>query len=328
MSNDEGSSQNGGGSGWSTSIVLKGIYVRYTKNQSRKPPSPEASSNSSGSDYSDSETLDLAELDSLAYLEMNSDHSDNDNEVDWDEVANEEFQDRCLGDDHWVPTRQAYTAKWVAEKRKPGGCPAEYIKGPDSASKSLHTQQRYAKYNRAQTKLDSFFSAPSSSALSAPSSPVLHEEELNISEDEAPPSTETAGSTPFSTAPPSHAPSPPQIIPQICSASVLSDPTDGQLEASLLLIQVDNSDEKLEEDDSNDWDAVVDDIVGSEEISSTAPAGSPLFSNPAPGVIICSWHALRKKIKGGPKKGNLLLSQHNQLLIIRNFATLCIKGLK
>jgi hypothetical protein len=104
------------------------------KNQSRKPPSPEASSNSSGGDYSDSETLDLAELDSLAYLEVDSDHSDNDNEVDWDEVANEEFQDRLFGllaqieedqrdagDDDWVPTRQAYTAKRVVEKRKPGG---------------------------------------------------------------------------------------------------------------------------------------------------------------------------------------------------------------
>jgi hypothetical protein len=49
-------------------------------------------------------------------------------------VANEEFQD-CLfgllaqieedqwdaGDDDWVPTRQACTAKRVADKYKPGG---------------------------------------------------------------------------------------------------------------------------------------------------------------------------------------------------------------
>jgi hypothetical protein len=104
------------------------------KNQSRKSPSLEASSNASGGDYSDSETLDLAELDTLAYLEVDSDHSDNDNEVDWDEVANEEFQDHLFGllaqieedqqdagDDDWVPTRQAYTAKWVAEERKAGG---------------------------------------------------------------------------------------------------------------------------------------------------------------------------------------------------------------
>jgi hypothetical protein len=67
------------------------------------------------------------------------------------------------------------------------GYPAEYIKGADTARKSLRTRQRYAKYNRAQTKLDSFFSAPSS--------PVLHEEELDISDDEALPPTETAGST-------------------------------------------------------------------------------------------------------------------------------------
>jgi hypothetical protein len=28
---------------------------------------------------------------------VDSDHSDNDNEVDWDEVANEEFQDCLFG---------------------------------------------------------------------------------------------------------------------------------------------------------------------------------------------------------------------------------------
>lgn len=108
------------------------------KNQSRQQPrqqsSPEASDNSSEDDYSDSEALDLAELDSLAYLEVDSDHSDNDNEDDWDEVAQAEFQDRLFnllaqieedqrdaGDNDWIPTNQAYEAKRTAEKRKPGG---------------------------------------------------------------------------------------------------------------------------------------------------------------------------------------------------------------
>jgi hypothetical protein len=91
---------------------------------------------------------------------------------------------------------------------------------------------------------------------------------------------------------------------------------------------VDNSDEEFEDDDPNDWDAVVDDIIDGEESSPTAPTGPPLLSDPAPGVIIRSWHALREKIKGDLKKRNLPLSQHNQLLIIRNFATLRIKGLK
>jgi hypothetical protein len=104
------------------------------RNQSRPQSAPEASNNSSDGDYSDSEVLDLAELDSLAYLEVDSDHSDNDNEADWDEVAQAQFQDRLFGllaqieedqrdagDDDWVPTSQRYEDKRGAERRKPGG---------------------------------------------------------------------------------------------------------------------------------------------------------------------------------------------------------------
>jgi hypothetical protein len=53
----------------------------------------------------------------LAYLEVDSDHSDNNNEADWDEVADEEFQEhlfqlvaqieedrRNAGDTDWVPS--------------------------------------------------------------------------------------------------------------------------------------------------------------------------------------------------------------------------------
>jgi hypothetical protein len=66
------------------------------KNQSRQQSVSEASDNSSDGDYSDSETLDLAELDSVAYLEADSDHDDDDNEADWDEVAQEDFQERLF----------------------------------------------------------------------------------------------------------------------------------------------------------------------------------------------------------------------------------------
>lgn len=104
--------------------------------QSRQPSLSDISGNSSDSDgdYSDSEGLDLTELDSLAFLEVDSDHEDSDNEADWDEVAKEEFQDRLFqllaqieedrrdaGDSDWIPSRQASEAKRAAEKRKPGG---------------------------------------------------------------------------------------------------------------------------------------------------------------------------------------------------------------
>jgi hypothetical protein len=103
--------------------------------QSRQPSLSDISGNSdSNGDYSDSEGLDLTELDSLAFLEVDSDHEDSDNEADWDEVAKEEFQVRLFrflaqieedqqdaGDSDWIPSRQASEAKRAAEKRKPGG---------------------------------------------------------------------------------------------------------------------------------------------------------------------------------------------------------------
>ena len=65
------------------------------KNQSSRPassPEPPASPGSaeSADDFSDSEALDIAELDSLTYLEVDSDYDD-DNQADLEEVATSEF---------------------------------------------------------------------------------------------------------------------------------------------------------------------------------------------------------------------------------------------
>ncbi|KAJ7502214.1 hypothetical protein B0H11DRAFT_2223687 [Mycena galericulata] len=75
-------------------------------------------------DSGDSEAMNLLEMDSLMYLEVDSDQDDDDTEADWDEVADEDFQERLLemivkmeedrrdaGDDDWIPTRQAAEAK-------------------------------------------------------------------------------------------------------------------------------------------------------------------------------------------------------------------------
>jgi hypothetical protein len=89
----------------------------------------------------------------------------------------------------------------------------------------------------------------------------------------------------------------------------------------------------MEEDDPNSWDVIIDDMVGGEEHSSSpiAPGSSPI-AQPSQSsektVKLQSWHALREKVKTHLSKRNLPLTQHNQLLIIRNFATLLIKGLK
>ncbi|KAJ7937738.1 hypothetical protein B0H13DRAFT_1852372 [Mycena leptocephala] len=108
----------------------------WLKNQSRQQSLSNTSDNSSSGDYSDSSGLDLTELDCLAYLEVDSDHSDNDNEADWDEVAQEEFQDRLFqliaqiedrrdaGDADWVPSRTAYEAERAAKRHS---WPTEYM---------------------------------------------------------------------------------------------------------------------------------------------------------------------------------------------------------
>ncbi|KAJ7936448.1 hypothetical protein B0H13DRAFT_1853512 [Mycena leptocephala] len=111
--------------------------------------------------------------------------------------------------------------------------------------------------------------------------------------------------------------------------------------ASPPLIVVDNSDEEMEEDDPNNWDVIIDDMVGGEDRSSSSPtassspptaSGSSHMAQPDHSgektVKLQSWHALREKVKTDLKKKNLPLTQYNQLLIIRNFATLLIKGLK
>ncbi|KAJ6475499.1 hypothetical protein C8R45DRAFT_1102777 [Mycena sanguinolenta] len=310
--------------------------LRNQPKQQSLPKQPDSlgntSGNSSDGDYCDLDGLDLTELDCLAFLEVDSDHDDDDNEADWEEIAKTEFQEslfellakieedtRDAGDTDWIPSAEAYEAKRAAERRKPGGRPKEYIKGPDTAYKSLRTQQRYAQENKTQSNLNKFLGLSAQSSSNA----QKEEEEQQNSEDEAPPAP--PADTPLSTAPPSRAPSPPpQTIPRTRSASVLSESDD---ELSPPLIIVDNSDEEMEEDDPNDWDVVVDDIVDPDGEGSSSPPNLPAGPS-APGINIRSWHALRDKIKVELQKKNLPITKYNQLLILRNFATLRIKGFK
>ncbi|KAJ7495718.1 hypothetical protein B0H11DRAFT_2227238 [Mycena galericulata] len=234
-------------------------------------PSPAESSDDFGDfgDSGDSEDMNLLEMDSLMYLEVDSDHDDNDNEADWDEVADEEFQERLLemivkmeedrrdaGDDDWIPTRQAAEAK----RRKHEGRPTEYMKGPDTASKSKRTQQRYAKSNRGQKTLDSFFLQPGTSQ------PVDAESE----EMESPPPT--------------------QVIPHTRSASVPSAPSDDHSESPPLIV-VDNSDEE-EDDDPNEWDTVLDDMVDAQVPGAAPTTTDSGSSSPPQGTLYSSTSTL------------------------------------
>ncbi|KAJ7436542.1 hypothetical protein FB451DRAFT_1193838 [Mycena latifolia] len=97
-------------------------------------PSRSPSPAESLSDYGDMEIPDIAELDSIAYLEVDTDHDDNYNEEDQEEIATENFN-KCLldmisrieedrqdaGDNDWLPTRERYEAQRKIARQKPGG---------------------------------------------------------------------------------------------------------------------------------------------------------------------------------------------------------------
>ncbi|KAJ6453137.1 hypothetical protein C8R45DRAFT_1112647 [Mycena sanguinolenta] len=120
------------------------------KNQSRQASSPESPARSpspaeSLGDYFDTQIPDTVELDSITYLEVDTDHDDSDNEADWDEIAENEFNNRLLEmvaqieddrldaeDDDWMPTKEVYEAKRAADRRVPGG-ELNYIHVPKSA---------------------------------------------------------------------------------------------------------------------------------------------------------------------------------------------------
>jgi hypothetical protein len=183
-------------------------------------------------------------------------------------------------------------------------CPARpkaYVKGPDVGSKSARTQRRYKKQIRTQTKLDNWVvvHAPSESNPSkrpTDQPPVISDSPINMAVD-------------FEDG-------------VELSESGLSSVVDVELEercddgANIPgLSQADDSDEKQEEGgEDSEWE-----IEAEVCESITASDAKP---------DIRTWDILRDEIKKDlRRKGNTLpLSNTNQLLILRNFATLRLKG--
>ncbi|KAJ7480947.1 hypothetical protein FB451DRAFT_1171521 [Mycena latifolia] len=114
---------------------ITGLRNQSSRAESSPASSPEPpASPESVDDFGDSDTLDVGELNSLMYLEVDSDHDDDDNEADWEEVATEKFQKHLLAliakieedrrdaeDEDWIPSRKAIEIQRAAERRKPGG---------------------------------------------------------------------------------------------------------------------------------------------------------------------------------------------------------------
>ena len=180
--------------------------------------------------------------------------------------------------------------------------PEKYQKGPDVMSKLKRTQQRYRKANRDQTKLDAFGFGKQSKRLNVEG--PLSDGQTQLAEygSEAMDNTNE------------------EVLVPIRQESVPVDlrmSSDGsETENQQLLASSDDighpSSDKLDEEQElreDQWEAELDDCV-------------------LHGGEIRSWEDLRAQIKADLKKKSktLPLSRVNQLFIIRNFATLILKG--
>ncbi|KAK0486712.1 hypothetical protein EDD18DRAFT_1360571 [Armillaria luteobubalina] len=129
--------------------------------------------------------------------------------------------------------------------------------------------------------------------------------------------------------PPHASSSPPPVIGCPRSASVLSAPSvysDNEVDSFCPPADAPMLPEE-EEYSPEEWDCVLDEIIDSRAGHGGADIGSrgqPVENE----VQIQDWSTLREQIKQDMKKKNLPLSSYNQLLILHNFATLCIKGYK
>jgi hypothetical protein len=176
-------------------------------------------------------------------------------------------------------------------------------------SKSERTQRRHAKAFRGQGKLTGFgFKAPAyPTKILGPMNPpaLVRDIELELNPPPAqPPSAQTGPS-------------------RARSASVLSDPSDGEVAEASGLADVD----EIDAENLNDVESVSpEDDVNDEELEDWEIELEESVQGPTSHVR--DWSDLRKDIKDHLKKNSstLPLSQINQLLIISNFATLRIKG--
>lgn len=110
-------------------------------------------------------------------------------------------------------------------------------------------------------------------------------------------------------------------IPEVTTASVDGTSNSGlELEGLEVLEDTDNVGEYYGDETVEDWEEEIHDCLAPE---------TQVSGNESPHTNIRSWQDLREQIKADLKKHykNLTLTQINQFLILRNFATLRIKGL-
>ncbi|KAI0058049.1 hypothetical protein BV25DRAFT_1919585 [Artomyces pyxidatus] len=214
-------------------------------------------------------------------------------------------------DDEWLPARAR------KEARRQIARPKEYKKGPDVASKSARTRRRYAKSIKKQMNLTSFgFQVGKGMDLPTPPSPVRQERSPTLERVLEPPESPSPSPTQSTQRQPSLEPASP-IIPR-----TRSRPEDSESDQSSSLDA--ESEPGAAQGDEDEMSSAIDEDSEAEDAMLDAGGGEMKSEEEIRG-----WDVLRTQIKDDLKKCkkvNATLTQINQLLIFRNFATLRLKG--
>jgi hypothetical protein len=176
-------------------------------------------------------------------------------------------------------------------------------------SKSERTQRQHAKAFQGQGKLTGFgFKAPAyPTKVLGPMNPPVLVRDIELESNMLPAQPPLAQTGPS----------------RVRSASVLSDPSDGEVAEASGLADVD----EIDAENLNNVESVsLEEDVNDEELEDWEIELEESVQGPT--SHIRDWSDLWKDIKDHLKENSstLLLSQINQLLIISNFATLRIKG--
>ncbi|KAJ3004691.1 hypothetical protein NUW54_g4694 [Trametes sanguinea] len=258
-------------------------------------------------------------------------------------------------DEDWMPAADLRAMKHRAVLRKER--PKTYSKGPDVGSKSARTQRRYKALLANQTQLDRFFPAISPSMPSRPPAPSTECHGGPLGSE--PTSSQTASSqVPEPVTSPTFLPSCTPLSPALLPPRAPS-PTPALLLPTPALSPARTSDSSLQvarrggtsppttdpksfgSAGASDLNAPTSSLAASRRSSSSLcpsasePQGSSedeweeeVSSTLQLGTKIRGWDVLRAQVKQdlADKAQQLPISRVNQLCIIRNFATLRLKG--
>ncbi|KAF8179309.1 hypothetical protein K438DRAFT_1769019 [Mycena galopus ATCC 62051] len=275
-------------------------------------------------DESEAEEFDLANEDGMKSKPGSDIDVDSDVEVEGEEkafsLATEFLEDEVLlerllsqaekrGDDadeeEWVPPRVRYQRQRRKQEKKTRG---KYKKGPDVGSKSLRTQRRYRKSIAIQTKLQAGSDFVKHPLISPDASAALDTSTVEMAS-----LSDGAGmsgiedQSPYIIDEDAHSEASAMSVDEQAINSAGSDSDSDSLPENAL------SPPLTEEEAMHEWEL-------------EAEYETLMF-----GAVpeIRDWNTLRDQIKQDLKKKakTLTLAQFNQLTIIRNFATLHLKGL-